>query len=115
MTDNTPNAAPAVDENKLIAERKQKLSEMREQGNAFPNDFRRDAYAAALQSRFARPVGPNDGCQCARLESTADGIHSHVSAKANREFTCFEHAERTALATKPINACCELEFAFPQL
>jgi lysyl-tRNA synthetase class 2 len=55
MTDNTPNAAPAVDENKLIAERKQKLSEMREQGNAFPNDFRRDAYAAALQSRFAEP------------------------------------------------------------
>ena len=55
MTDNTPNAAPAVDENKLIAERKQKLSEMREQGNAFPNDFRRDAYAADLQARFAEP------------------------------------------------------------
>jgi len=55
MTDNTPNAAPAVDENKLIAERKQKLSEMREQGNAFPNDFRRDAYAADLQTRFAEP------------------------------------------------------------
>jgi lysyl-tRNA synthetase class 2 len=55
MTDTTPNAAPAVDENKLIAERKQKLSEMREQGNAFPNDFRRDAYAADLQTRFAEP------------------------------------------------------------
>ena len=27
MTDNTPNAAPTVDENKLIAERKQKRAE----------------------------------------------------------------------------------------
>jgi hypothetical protein len=36
MTDNTPNAAPAVDENKLIAERKQKLSEMREAGQRLP-------------------------------------------------------------------------------
>ena len=48
---NTPEV-PVVDENKLIAERKQKLVEMREQGNAFPNDFRRDAYAAGLQARF---------------------------------------------------------------
>ena len=31
------------DVNKLIAERKHKLAGLREQGNAFPNDFRRDA------------------------------------------------------------------------
>lgn len=40
------------DENKLIAQRRQKLQEIREQGNAFPNDFRRDHYAGDLQREF---------------------------------------------------------------
>lgn len=40
------------DENKLIAERRQKLASLREQGVAFPNDFRRTAYAGDLQSQF---------------------------------------------------------------
>src|SRR6056300_960822 len=38
------------DENKLIAERRLKLASLREQGNAFPNDFRRDAHAGDLQA-----------------------------------------------------------------
>ena len=38
------------DENKLIAERRQKLDVLREQGNPFPNDFRHDVLAAELQS-----------------------------------------------------------------
>ncbi|MGB0468220.1 MAG: lysine--tRNA ligase [Pontibacterium sp.] len=37
------------DENRLIAERREKLAGLREQGNAFPNDFRRDNYAQDLQ------------------------------------------------------------------
>ncbi|MES2604551.1 MAG: lysine--tRNA ligase [Pseudomonadota bacterium] len=41
------------DENKLIAQRREKLQALREQGNAFPNDFRRDALAADLHQRFA--------------------------------------------------------------
>jgi lysyl-tRNA synthetase class 2 len=41
-----------IDENKLIAERKQKLAELRDAGQAFPNDFRRDAYCTDLQDRF---------------------------------------------------------------
>jgi len=40
------------DENRLIAERRAKLAELREQGNAFPNRFRRDSYAADLQARY---------------------------------------------------------------
>ncbi|HFE48332.1 MAG TPA: lysine--tRNA ligase [Chromatiaceae bacterium] len=36
------------DENKLIAQRRGQLAELREQGNPFPNDFRRDALAADL-------------------------------------------------------------------
>ncbi len=38
------------DDNKLIAERRQKLDVLREQGNPFPNDFRHDVLAAELQS-----------------------------------------------------------------
>ncbi|MFW1678487.1 lysine--tRNA ligase [Pontibacter sp. JAM-7] len=40
------------DENRLIAERRAKLTEMRESGNAFPNTFRRDTYAADLQATY---------------------------------------------------------------
>ena len=45
MSDNTQ-----LDENRLIAERREKLSALREQGQAFPNAFRRDSYAEDLQS-----------------------------------------------------------------
>ena len=41
------------DENKLIAQRREKLQELRAGGVAFPNDFRRDALAAELHTRFA--------------------------------------------------------------
>ncbi|HAD10431.1 MAG TPA: lysine--tRNA ligase [Porticoccaceae bacterium] len=44
----------AIDENKLIAERRGKLSYIREQGEAtaFPNNFRRSDFAAKLQESF---------------------------------------------------------------
>ena len=44
---------PPLDENKLIAERRAKLAAIRAQGNAFPNDFRRNALAGNLLARFA--------------------------------------------------------------
>jgi lysyl-tRNA synthetase class 2 len=43
---------PAQDENQNIAERRAKLAALREQGHAFPNDFRRDALAGDLHARF---------------------------------------------------------------
>ncbi len=42
------------EENKLIAQRRGKLTEIRQQGVAFPNDFRRDHYAGKLHSEFDR-------------------------------------------------------------
>ncbi|WP_421722047.1 lysine--tRNA ligase [Alloalcanivorax xenomutans] len=45
-------AASQADENRLIAERRAKLAAWREQGAAFPNDFRRDALAADLQAQY---------------------------------------------------------------
>jgi len=41
-----------TDEHKLIAQRRQKLNALREQGLAFPNDFRRDSIAAELHAAF---------------------------------------------------------------
>jgi len=50
---NTPDTKDeALDENKLIAQRREKLSSMREQGNAFPNDFRRDSLAAECHEQY---------------------------------------------------------------
>jgi len=57
MSDKNPGAnapqAAAPDENKLVAERRAKLAELRSRGNPFPNDFRRTAMAADLQRDFA--------------------------------------------------------------
>src|ERR1700688_4636639 len=40
------------DENHLIAERRAKLTKLRERGNPFPNDFRRDALAADIVTAY---------------------------------------------------------------
>ena len=48
MADETPQ-----DESKLIAERRRKLDALRERGNAFPNDFHRNAIADELHQTFA--------------------------------------------------------------
>ena len=51
MTEPTP-AAPAADENQLIAERREKLAAIRRAGVAFPNDFKPDRHAADLQHQY---------------------------------------------------------------
>lgn len=51
--DSGAGAVSSVDENKLIAERRAKLSALRDRGQAFPNDFRRTAVADTLQRDFA--------------------------------------------------------------
>ncbi|MEO6927191.1 MAG: lysine--tRNA ligase [Rhodanobacter sp.] len=54
------NATPAIDatepvqdENRLIAERREKLKALRGQGIAFPNDFKVDSFAGDLQQELA--------------------------------------------------------------
>lgn len=42
-----------IDENKLIAERRKKLSILRDAKKAYPNSFRRDSYAQDLQDQFS--------------------------------------------------------------
>jgi len=56
MSGNEPQAttttATVQDENKLIAERREKLRALRAQGIAFPNDFAPDAFAGDLLAEF---------------------------------------------------------------
>ncbi len=56
MTTQNDNAAqpqqPPVDENAIISERRAKLSAIREQGVAFPNDFRPEHKAADLHAQY---------------------------------------------------------------
>jgi len=49
----TDNNKEPVDENRLIAERRAKLDQLRAGGQAYPNDFRTDAEAAVLLERYA--------------------------------------------------------------
>src|SRR5690625_7764047 len=52
-TMSTDNNNEPVDENRLIAERRAKLDQLRAGGQAYPNDFRTDAEAAVLLERYA--------------------------------------------------------------
>ncbi|MFB3078069.1 MAG: OB-fold nucleic acid binding domain-containing protein, partial [Lysobacterales bacterium] len=55
VKDTTPPSE--VDENRLIAERRAKLDTLREQGIAYPNDFRKDTTAGDLRERYAESDG----------------------------------------------------------
>ena len=59
-----PASSPVADENKLIAERREKLRDVRDHGVAFPNDFRPDAFAGDLQIE-------TDGIDAATLATQA--------------------------------------------
>jgi lysyl-tRNA synthetase class 2 len=48
VSDNTELKDPIAEENEQIVQRKAKLAEMREAGQAYPNDFRRDSLAMDL-------------------------------------------------------------------
>ncbi len=52
MTDNKKQQQPELGENKLIAQRREKLAALREGGVAFPNDFRRNVMAGELHAEY---------------------------------------------------------------
>ncbi|WP_372877108.1 lysine--tRNA ligase [Spongiibacter marinus] len=64
------------EENRLIAERRAKLAAIREKRNAFPNDFRRDAYAQQLQEE----LGEHDKAALEALDRHA-AIAGRIMAK----------------------------------
>lgn len=48
----TPQTEPQLDENQIIAIRREKLQNIRQNGIAFPNQFRRNAFAGDLQNQY---------------------------------------------------------------
>ena len=54
MSDQTPSPADSapIDENRLIAERRDKLAQWRTTSDAYPNDFRRENIAARISERY---------------------------------------------------------------
>jgi len=66
------NQDQTVDENKLIAQRREKLKALREQGIAFPNDFRRNVVAGELHAEY-------DEKEAAELESV--GLRVKVAGR----------------------------------
>ena len=71
------------DENKLIAERRAKLDMLREQGNPFPNDFRRNAIAEELHQTFQ--AHDNDALGEEEVEVSVAGrmMRKNVMGKAS--------------------------------
>jgi len=73
-----------ADENKLIAERRGKLSELREQGIAFPNDFRRNVVAAELHAKFdALDKAAIDDAEPVRVKVAGRMMLQRVMGKAS--------------------------------
>ena len=68
MTDN--------DENHLIAERRAKLAKLRERGPAYPNDFRRSAFAADLAAAYG-----DKSAEALEAEPIEVGVAGRMRAK----------------------------------
>ena len=71
MTNNKTAAEPPQDENQIIAERRAKLAALREQGQAFPNDFERSAHARDLHAAY--DAEPNETLEPKALRASVAG------------------------------------------
>jgi lysyl-tRNA synthetase, class II len=71
MAHSKESSATAADENQIIAERRAKLAALRAQGQAFPNDFRRNALAAELHA--AHGAKANDALEPLAIHAAVAG------------------------------------------
>src|SRR6185312_3329398 len=77
-----PDATP-LDENKLIAERREKLRAQRGHGVAFPNDFRPDAFAGDLQKETEGVDAAALATQARRVRVAGRLLGKRVMGKAS--------------------------------
>ncbi|AFL73326.1 lysine--tRNA ligase [Thiocystis violascens] len=84
-TETNPNPAPhdTQDENKLIAQRREKLTQLRERGIAFPNDFRRDAVAGELLAEYGEQDAESLASQELRVKVAGRLMTRRVMGKAS--------------------------------
>ena len=109
----TPSAE-AQEENKLIAERRAKLAALREKASlektsAFPNDFRRDAYAGELQAKYASATSEELEAQGIAVTVAGRMLAKRVMGKASFA-TIAEPTGRIQLfmqsaALQPVRSC----------
>jgi lysyl-tRNA synthetase class 2 len=88
MTDQEAPAGLPEDENKLVAQRRAKLAELRSQGVAFPNDFRRDALAEEILGLYGRRSG-----ESLEKEQVAVKVAGRMMAKRVMGKASFTHIQ----------------------
>jgi lysyl-tRNA synthetase class 2 len=71
------------DENRLIAQRREKLAELREQGNAFPNDFRRNVMNAELTAEYSDTSADDLKAEPRRVKIAGRLMTKRVMGKAS--------------------------------
>ncbi|HSE13297.1 MAG TPA: lysine--tRNA ligase [Rudaea sp.] len=71
------------DENKLIAERREKLHALRTRGIAFPNDFHPDAFAGDLQAEFDGKDAPAVEAAAKRVRVAGRIMAKRIMGKAS--------------------------------
>jgi len=71
------------DENRLIAQRREKLAELRGQGNAFPNDFRRNVMNAELTVEYAETDADTLKADTRRVKIAGRLMTKRVMGKAS--------------------------------
>jgi lysyl-tRNA synthetase class 2 len=72
-----------LDENKLIAQRREKLRELRGRGAAFPNDFRRDWLAGRLHAEFGELDAAELGARAVRVKIAGRLMAKRLMGKAS--------------------------------
>ncbi|HQC72310.1 MAG TPA: lysine--tRNA ligase [Candidatus Competibacteraceae bacterium] len=77
------NPAELLDENKLIALRRQKLHELRQQGQAYPTDFRRDALAADLHAAHGAQDSDTLDASALRVRVAGRMLAKRIMGKAS--------------------------------
>lgn len=71
------------EENEQIAQRRAKLNKLREDGQAFPNDFRRDAMAADLHAQHDESAGETLEAQSNRVSVAGRMMSRRIMGKAS--------------------------------
>lgn len=89
MTDATPpnatdaQSAPLVDDNEQIAQRRAKLTALRELGNAHPNHFRRDHLFADLLRDYEETLGEQLDAEPVRVKAAGRMMTRRIMGKAS--------------------------------
>ena len=71
------------DENRLIAQRREKLAELRQQGNAFPNDFRRNVMNGELAIEYQHVEADSLKADKRRVKIAGRMMNKRVMGKAS--------------------------------